>query len=94
MINRPRIPWFNDDIKPFKRKRRLEKKALKTDLPGVWNNYHKIRNQYSALITSARVNYYSDLIDQRAGDSRKLFRVVNSLSREPPVTVLPEHESH
>ena len=68
MINRPRIPWFNDDIKQLKRKRhRLEKKALKTDLPGEWNNYHKGRNQYSALVKSARVNYYSNLIDQCAG---------------------------
>ena len=82
MINRPKIPWFNDDIKQLKRKRRrLEKKALKTDLPGDWNNYHKVRNQYSTLLKSARVNYYSNLTDQRAGDSRKLFRVVNSLSR-------------
>ena len=57
MINRPKIPWFNDDIKQLKRKRRrLEKKALKTDLPGDWNNYHKVRNQYSALLRSARVN--------------------------------------
>lgn len=30
IINRPRIPWFNDDIQQLKRKRRrLEKKALK-----------------------------------------------------------------
>ena len=50
-INRPKILWFNDDIKQLKHKRhRLEKKALKTDLPGDWNNYHKVRNQYSALL--------------------------------------------
>ena len=89
----PRIPWFNDDIKLLKhRRRRLEKKALKTDLPGDWNNYHKVRNQYSALIKSARVKYYSTLIDQCAGDSRKLFHVVNSLSWEPFVGALPEHD--
>ena len=93
MINRPKIPWFNDDIKQLKRKRRrLEKKALKTDLPGDWNNYHKVRNQYSALLKSASVNYYSNLIDQCAGDSRKLFPVVYSLSREPLETALPEHD--
>lgn len=57
MINRPRTPWFNDGIKQLKRKcRRLETKALKTDLPGDWNNYQKVRNQYSALLRSARVN--------------------------------------
>ena len=82
MINRLKIPWFNDNIKQLKRKRRrLEKKALKTDLPGDWNNYHKVRNRYSALLKSARVNCYLNLIDQCAGDSRKLFRVVNSLSQ-------------
>ena len=92
MINRPKVPWFNDDIKQLKRqRRRLEKRAVKTDLPGDWNNYHKVRNQYSAFLKSARVNYYSNLIDQCAGDSRKLFRVVNSLCREPLETALPEH---
>ena len=38
------------------------------------------------------MNYYSNLIDQGAGDSCKLFRVVNSLSREPLETALPEHD--
>ena len=38
------------------------------------------------------MNYYSNLIDQGAGDSRKLFRVVNSLSREPLEMALPEHD--
>ena len=64
---------------------------MKTDLSGDWNNYHKVRNRYSAFLKSARVNYYSNLIDQCAGDSRKLFRVVNSLCREPLETALPEH---
>ena len=92
MINRPKVPWFNDDIKQLKRqRRRLEKRAVKTDLPGDWNNYHKVRNQYFAFLKSARVNYYSNLIDQCAGESRKLFRVVNSLCREPLETALPEH---
>ena len=92
MINRPKVPWFNDDIKQLKRQRRpLEKRAVKTDLSGDWNNYHKVRNRYSAFLKSARVNYYSNLIDQCAGDSRKLFRVVNSLCREPLETALPEH---
>ena len=92
MINRPKVSWFNDDIKQLKRqRRRLEKKAVKTDLPGDWNNYHKVRNQNSAFLKSARLNCYSNLIDQCAGDSRNLFRVVNSLCREPLETALPEH---
>ena len=38
------------------------------------------------------MDYYSNLIDQCAGDSRKLFRVVNSLFQKPLVTALPEHD--
>ena len=92
MINRPKVPLFNDDIKQLKRQRRcLEKRAVKTDLPGDRNNYHKVRNQCSVFLKSACVNYYWTLIDQCAGDSRKLFRVVNSLCREPLETALPEH---
>ena len=91
MVNLPKVPWFNDDIKQFKRQRRhLEKKAVKTDLPGDWNNYHKVRNECSAFLKSARVNYFSNLIDQCADDYRKLFRVVNSLCRQPLKTALPE----
>ena len=89
MVNRRKVPWFHDDIKKLKcQRRRLEKRAVKTDLPGDWNNF---RNQYFAFLKSARVNYYSNLIDQCAGESRKLFRVVNSLCREPLETALPEH---
>ena len=91
MVNFPKVPWFNDDIKQFKRqRRRLGKKAVKTDLPGDWNNYHKVRNECSAFLKSARVNYFSNLIDQCADDYRKLFRVVNSLCMQPLKTALPE----
>ena len=35
MTDRPMVPWFNDDIKQLERQRRgLEKRAVKTDLPG------------------------------------------------------------
>ena len=64
---------------------------MKTDLPAYGNNYHKLRNQYSTFLKSASVTYYSNFIDLYAGDSRKLFRVVNSLCTEPLETALPEH---
>lgn len=59
---------------------------MKTDFSHGWNNnYHRPHNIY--------VNYYSNLIDQCTGDSRKLFCGVNSLSREVLVMALnPEHD--
>lgn len=72
VIDRPKVLWFNDEIKILKCKRHgLEKKAITNNLPNDWNNYHRVRNQYSAHLKSTRVNYYSNLIDQCAGDSQK-----------------------
>ena len=67
VIDHPKVPWFNDEIKQLKSKcHRLEKKAIMTNLPSSdWNNYRRVRNQYSAHLKSADVNYYSNLIDWR-----------------------------
>ena len=92
MINRPKVPWFNDDIKQLKRqRRRLEKRAVKTDLPGDWNDYRKVRNQYSAFLKSARVNYCSNLIDQCASYFVWLILCVgNHLRRLLQSTLTPQ----
>ena len=39
-----------------------------------------ICNEYSAKLNKAKQLYYSNLIDKRAGETRKLFKVVSSLS--------------
>lgn len=93
MVTRPKVPWFIDDIKQLKcRRRNLKRKALKSGLPGHWNEYRRVRNQYSAVLKPGRVTHYSNLIDQCAGDSRKLFRVINSLSKVPQEMFLPDHD--
>ena len=67
----------------LKRKcRRLEKKAVKTDLPRV-TEIITIEFVISTLHFLKLYVWIINLIDQCVGDSRKLFRVVNSLSSEP-----------
>ena len=46
-------------------------------------------NQYSALLKKSRRMHFTDLIDQCSGDSKKLFKVVNSLCKGSQENPLP-----
>ena len=92
MTVRPMVPWFNDSLKKLKAKRRkLERIMLKSKLECDKNAYRKVRDDYSALLNDTRRMFYSNLIDKSAGDSRKLFQIVNSLSKERLVEEFPEN---
>jgi hypothetical protein len=77
MTVRPMFPWFNDSLKKLKAKRRkLERIMLMSKLECDKNAYRKVRDDYSALLNATRKIFYSNLIDKSAGDSRKLFQIV------------------
>ena len=77
------ITQTSHGLNRLKRKcRRLEKKAVKTDLPRV-TEIITIEFVISTLHFLKLYVWIINLIDQCVGDSRKLFRVVNSLSSEP-----------
>ena len=93
LVTRVKIPWFNADVLQltcFCRK--AERKALKSGLSSDWLAYRKICNRYSALLKSTRTSYYTDLIDQCAGDFRKLFKLVTFLCKDPSDSDLPPHD--
>ena len=54
---------------------------LKSHCPCDKKLYRAFCNKYSAKLKSAKRLYYSELIDQCSGDTRKLFKVVSSLSK-------------
>jgi hypothetical protein len=93
MVVRPRVPWFSNTLRQLKAKRRKkERKILKTGLPVDREAYYAVRDNYSTLLNDAKRTHYSGLIDQCAGDSRKLFSVVNSLCNDRSHNPLPPHE--
>ena len=93
LVTRVKIPWFNADVLQLKRfRRKAERKALKSGLSSDWLAYRKICNRYSALLKSTRTSYYTDLIDQCTGDSRKLFKLVTFLCKDPSDSDLPPHD--
>ena len=59
--------------------RKLEREKLRTDDK---EPYYNIRNKYSACLCETKIKYYSDLVSECAGKSKKLFRVIKSLSKQ------------
>ena len=83
LIVRPRVPWFTEEIKQLKVKwRKLEKKMRKSNLPSDTSAYKRACYDYCATLKKAKKDHYANLIQECAGDSRKLFQVVNSLCKE------------
>ena len=94
VIIRPRVPWYSDDLRRMKtQRRRLERKMRKTKLPSGVSLYRKICDEYCLLLKDAKTKYYNELIQGCEGDSKKLFRAVNSLRKERSVNLIPPHTS-
>ena len=90
---RPVVPWFTDELKKLKaERRRCERKMLLSGCSHDKELYYKTRDKYSALLRKAKTSYYSDLIDKCSGNSKKLFRVINSLSKQKSSESLPPYE--
>ena len=90
---RPRVPWFSLELKKLKiSRRKLEKKMLKSRSQQDKDAYREVCNNYSMSLKNAKQRYYSDLIEECGGDTRKLFQVVRSLSNKLEENQLPPHD--
>ncbi|XP_064653237.1 uncharacterized protein LOC135503563 [Lineus longissimus] len=85
---KPVIPWYNNELELKAKRRKLERNRHS---PSAAQAYRKVRNLYSVQLNLPRRAYYSNEIAQCQGDSRKLFRVVNSLCSEKQPVTLPDH---
>ena len=90
---RPRVPWFSMELKKLKiSPRKLEKKMLKSRSQQDKDAFREVCNNYSMSLKDVKQRYYSDLIEECGGDTRKLFQVVRSLSNKPEENQLPPHD--
>ena len=93
IVTRPRVPWFNDELRSLKSKRRkLEKRMRKSNLDSDIRAYRVACNQYCFRLHEAKKKHYGGLIEECAGDSKKLFGVVKSLCNER-TDALPPHDN-
>jgi hypothetical protein len=91
---RPLVPWFNEELKDLKKKKRKKEKIwCNNNTPENLETYHKSRNTYVKSLKNAKIKYYSDKIDSAEGDQKTLFQVVNMLSQSTRNTILPQAKS-
>ena len=85
-------PWFNDEIKEAKRKRRkAERKWRKTKLQVHLEIFKVQHNKVMALCKQAKSTYYCDKIDEFKDDYGKLFQLTNNLMFRKQQLSLPTH---
>ena len=90
IVERPRVPWFNDEIKEAKRKRRkAERKWRRSKSTIDLDNFKRSRNALNHILFKARQHFYSDLIDEHSGDQKKLLRTTMNLLNRAGTQRLP-----
>ena len=87
---RPRVPWFNEEIKMAKRERRkAEKRWRRTKLYTYLAAFKVKRNATTALMNKARREFYTNFIEEKSKDQKKLFAACNSLLNRGSADPLP-----
>jgi hypothetical protein len=71
----------------------LERRWRRTKLEVDLQIYCDQKNTVSKLIEHAKIDYYSSLINEKAGDQKQLFSVVNDLLHKNKKPVLPQSKS-
>ena len=80
IVSRPRVPWYNDEIRQAKRDRRkAEKKWRRTKLHTDLTEFKIKRSTVTNLLYEARREFYTDFIAENSHDQRKLFRASKRL---------------
>jgi len=89
---RPRVPWFNDNIKAAKRERRKYERIWRAS--GLGSDrlaFTRARNHANHVIEQVRRDYYKDFIDENSSDQRRLFNAVNQLLGGTREELYPPH---
>ena len=94
IIQCPKAPWYTDDIRVQKTIRRNFERCwcrsgLATDRQSYADQCLLVEN----LIFKAKINYYSDLINDAGADNNALFRSIDRLLRRKPEKRFPSCSS-
>ena len=91
IVNRKRVPWFNNEIKDaIRARRKAEKKWLVSKSDYDLRIFKLARNHATYLMNTARCKYYTNHIEENSDDQRKLFRTTQALLREPNTVSFPQ----
>ena len=94
IVERPRVPWYTTELKELRLKmRKAERNWRKKRTQSLFISFHEARNAYVHALTSRRSSYFSDVISDCYGNTRKMFSVINSLCDRKRQNSLPLHQS-
>ena len=89
---RPNAPWFSDEIREARRRRRrAERRMLKSGLQFDKILYRQECEAYYSLITNTKSKYLRNEI--ATADSKQLFNIVKKLSTPNQSSIYPEDSS-
>ena len=85
---RPKVPWFNGDIKIAKQKRRqLERRWRQSRLTIHLDIFKEQKRHINKLIFSAESSYYTAKFVEAASDQKQLCNVVNTMLDKPEASL-------
>ena len=91
---RPAAPWYSDEIRKEKLKRRkLERKWRTTRLTIDRQIYAEQCNTVNSLISSSKKKYYSSIIADHKSDQKVLFSSIDKMLNRKPEKLLPHSET-
>ena len=91
---RPAAPWYSNEIKTIKRKRRkLERQWGKRRLSSDRLRFTEQGRLVNRLLLSSRTVYYSQIINENQSDQRKRFGIVNKLLHTQLDLSYPPHST-
>ena len=84
-------PWFNSEINVARRAyRKLHAIWSRSHTKENWLALKKSRNAYVNQLNEAKMTYYSELISNAKGDTRKLYNTVNGLTNRVKANPFPD----
>jgi len=91
---RAHAPWYNEELRNSKRrKRKLERQWRLSQLEVHRQIYRDFSAQANKLLRQVQTEYYSQKVEDSAGNKQSLFRVTKQLMGEESSTPLPDHSS-
>ena len=90
---RPSTPWYNEIASAKREGRKLERHWRKTKLTVHQQLYKHKCKQVRSLITSAKMEFYPDLIKENKGNYKVLFSAIDRMLNLTPEKCYPSCES-
>jgi DNA-directed RNA polymerase subunit F len=94
VTSRPTCPWYNAEIAEAKRTRKkAERRWKRTKLVVHQDMYKSLKHGVNSLIEKSKREYYQGLVNDNSNNSKKLYKVVNTLLNKTNEQHLPSHDS-